>query len=76
MLMVALGLMTAACGGGDRVSVDGAWARNSPMMASAGAVYLDLASGDVDMLMGAAVDSSAPQNARFMRRCPPNPTMR
>jgi copper(I)-binding protein len=58
LLMVALGLVTAACGGDDGVSVDGAWARNSPMMASAGAVYVDLTSGDADMLMGAAVDSS------------------
>ena len=49
--------MATASGGGDGVAVDGAWARNSPMMASAGAVYLDLTSDDADMRMRAAVDS-------------------
>ena len=56
--MVALGLIAAGCGGDDGVSVDKPWARNSPMMASAGAVYMDLSSGDADRLLGVSVDSS------------------
>ncbi|MCP4309275.1 MAG: copper chaperone PCu(A)C [bacterium] len=58
LLMVALGLVATACGGDDGVAADGVWARNSPMMASAGAVYLDLTSGDADTLIGASVESS------------------
>ena len=58
LLLGALGLIAARCGGDDGVSVDKPWARNSPMMPSAGAVYLDLSSGDTDRLLGVSVDSS------------------
>ena len=54
----ALALLLAACGGGEAVTADGAWARTSPMMASAGAVYMDLTSDEADRLVGASVDSS------------------
>ena len=53
-----LALLLAACGGGEAVTADGAWARTSPMMASAGAVYMDLTSDEADRLVGASVDSS------------------
>ena len=57
VLVAALGLVAASCGGDDGVSVDDAWARNSPMMASAGAVYMNLQAGEDDRLIGAAVDA-------------------
>ena len=53
-----LALVLAACGGGEAVTAEGAWARTSPMMASAGAVYMDLTSDEADRLIGASVDSS------------------
>jgi copper(I)-binding protein len=56
VLVAALGLVAASCGGDDGVSVDDAWARNSPMMASAGAVYMNLEAGEDDRLIGASVD--------------------
>lgn len=59
LLVVALGLLAAGCGGDDGgVSVDGQWARNSPKTASAGAVYMNLTSDAADALIGASVDSS------------------
>lgn len=58
LLVVALGLVATACGGDDGVSVDQPWARSSPMMANAGAVYMDLSSGGTDRLMGVSVDPS------------------
>ncbi|MCP3994095.1 MAG: copper chaperone PCu(A)C [bacterium] len=58
IILAAIGLLAAGCGGDDGVAVDGVWARNSPMMASAGAIYLDLEAGDADRLIGAAVDPS------------------
>ena len=56
-LVAALGLVTASCGGDDGVSVRNAWARNSPMMASAGAIYMDLQAGEDDRLIGVSVDA-------------------
>ena len=57
-LGAVLALVLAACGGGEAVTAEGAWARTSPMMASAGAVYMDLTSDEADRLIGASVDSS------------------
>ena len=58
-VLVVLAMVIAGCGGdGEGVDVDGAWARPSPRMASAGAVYMDLTSADGDRLIGAAVDAS------------------
>jgi copper(I)-binding protein len=56
--LAVMGLIASGCGGDDGVAVDGAWARNSPMMASAGAIYMNLEAGDTDRLVGASVDSS------------------
>lgn len=57
LVAAVLGLVAAACGSDGGVSVDKPWARNSPMMASAGAVYMDLESDDGDRLIGASVSS-------------------
>lgn len=54
----SLTIALASCGGGEAVTVEGAWARTSPSMASAGAVYMDLTSEEADRLIGASVDSS------------------
>lgn len=51
-------LVVAACGGGEGIDVEGAWARTSPAMANAGAVYLEVTSSDADRLIGASVDPS------------------
>ena len=40
------------------VTVEGAWARTSPMMATAGAAYMTLTSATDDALVGASVDAS------------------
>lgn len=57
-----LALSLAACGGGGggELEVSGAWARNSPMVATAGAVYLEIANGGEadDALTAASVDAS------------------
>ncbi|MEX1281111.1 MAG: copper chaperone PCu(A)C [Acidimicrobiia bacterium] len=59
MALVALALVAAACGGGDgAVAVEDPWARNSPAMATAGAVYMDLTADADDALVGASVDDS------------------
>jgi periplasmic copper chaperone A len=67
--LLALVLSAVACGdddtnsgesGGDTptVAVDGAWARTSPMMATNGAVYMELTASTDDRLVAARVDAS------------------
>ncbi len=68
--LAALALLLAACGSSDTdtaaddagsaegVTVAGAWARNSPAMASAGAAYLQITSATDDALVAASVDPS------------------
>lgn len=52
-------MFVAACGdGGPGVEAEGAWARTSPEMADAAAVYMQLRSTDADRLVGASVDAS------------------
>lgn len=67
MAAVALGIgALAGCGGDDgestgaaaKVTVEGQWARTSPMMASNGAAYMKLTSADGDALLSASVDAS------------------
>ena len=58
LLVAVSGLVVAGCGGDSGVSVDKPWARNSPRMASAGAVYMNLEAAEDDRLVGAAVDAS------------------
>ncbi|MCB2223997.1 MAG: copper chaperone PCu(A)C [Actinobacteria bacterium] len=56
---VLVALAAAACGSADPgVTVEGAWARPSPAMADAGAVYLDLTAASDDELIAAEVDPS------------------
>jgi copper(I)-binding protein len=48
----------AAGGSSAGITVEGAWARTSPMMADAGAAYFSITSADDDALLSASVDSS------------------
>ena len=57
-LLLSFALLAAACGDDEPLQMDGAWARTSPRMADAGAVYLQLTSSDGDRLVNAAVDPS------------------
>ena len=56
-LLAALVLVVPACGDdAEGITVEGAWARNSPMTSGAGAGYLKLTSPVADTLVGATVD--------------------
>lgn len=60
VMVGALTLVAAACGGdsGD-IEIEDAWARSSPSMQNAGAVYMTITGGEeADALMGVSVDSS------------------
>lgn len=57
--LAALILVVAACGDdADGITVEGAWARNSPMTAGAGAGYMQLTSPVDDVLVGITVPAS------------------
>jgi periplasmic copper chaperone A len=58
LLLTVLGLVAAGCGGDEGISIDGQWARNSPMSAERGAVYMNITSADGDRLLSASVDPS------------------
>jgi periplasmic copper chaperone A len=58
ILLAVMGLIAGGCGGGDDISIDGEWARNSPKRADRGAVYMNIESADGDRLLSASVDSS------------------
>jgi copper(I)-binding protein len=60
LVFVALVLVAAACGDDDDegIGVEGAWARTSPRMANAGAVYLQVTSPEADRLVAASVEAS------------------
>ncbi len=49
---------SAAASSGDAITIEGAWARTSPMMADAGAAYLTITSAADDALLSASVDPS------------------
>lgn len=57
ILLAAAGL--AACGAGEPdITVDGAWGRQSPSMATTGAFYMNIVNkGGTDRLIGAATDA-------------------
>ena len=61
-LVAVLALFAAACGddddGGGALTASDVWARTSPAMADAGAVYMTLESDDGATVVGAAVDES------------------
>ena len=55
-IVLALGLIVAACGGDDDLSVRDAWARDSPGTAEAGAAYMVIeAGGEDDRLLSVSV---------------------
>jgi copper(I)-binding protein len=58
LIIAVLALAVTGCGGGDDVTVDGQWARNSPKNAQMGAAYMNITSADGDTLVGGSVDSS------------------
>lgn len=70
LLLTVLGLVVAGCGDGDNISIDGQWARNSPMSAEQGAVYLNITSADGDRLLSASVDSSIAATAEVHETVP------
>lgn len=49
---------TSAASSGDAITIEGAWARTSPMMADAGAAYLTITSATDDALLAVSVDPS------------------
>ena len=54
--VLAFGLLAASCGDdGSATTVDGAWARTSPMNAEAGAIYFTISSDDAVVITGASV---------------------
>lgn len=57
-IAVAALAVSACSDGDDGVTVEGAWARTSPVSAQAGAAYFEISSADADALVGASVDSS------------------
>ena len=58
LIVTVLALAVTDCGGGDDISAEGQWARNSPMNAQMGAAYMNITSADGDTLVGGSVDSS------------------
>lgn len=69
--LAAAALAISACGsdsegadssnagdGAEGITVEGAWARTSPMAATAGASYMTITAANGDTLVGASVDSS------------------
>ncbi|MFH2071261.1 MAG: copper chaperone PCu(A)C [Actinomycetota bacterium] len=63
--LVVLAAGAAACGGDDGVRVAGAWARTSPAMADAGAVYLQITAPGGDRLIGVSVDPAVAAMAQI-----------
>lgn len=63
LAIAVLALVAGACGGDAGVGVAGPWARTSPAMADAGAVYMTLTSTDGDALVGARVEPSIAADA-------------
>ncbi len=65
VLIVSAGLLVAACGSDDAVSVEGQWARQSAPTQTTGAVYFDLTVAEDDTLIGASVPSSVAAEAQI-----------
>ena len=62
---MSTGLILAACGGDDAVSVESQWARQSAPTQTRGAVYFDLTVAEDDTLIGASVPSSVAGEAQI-----------
>ena len=64
-VLAVVAVVAAGCGDDDAVRVDGAWARPSPAMADAGAVYAEITVAEADELVGVAVDASVAATAEI-----------
>ncbi len=64
-LLPVAALALAACGSDSGVTIEDAWARNSPAGATLGAVYFDLTVDDDDTLVGADVPDSVADHAEI-----------
>lgn len=53
--LAALAVIVAACSESGGIDVEGAWARTSPGVVGAGAVYMDITASETDRLIGASV---------------------
>ena len=63
-LLATLVLVVGACGDDDAgITVEDAWARTSPMMATNGAAYMKITAPSDDALVGAVVSSSIADHA-------------
>jgi copper(I)-binding protein len=58
LLLTVMGLVAAGCGGGDDITIDGQWARNSPKNVKMGAAYMTFESAEGDVLVSGSVDPS------------------
>lgn len=66
LLVVSLVLLAStACGSDADVSIEDPWARNSPMMATAGAAYMQVSSAEGDEIIGVSVDASVAGRAEL-----------
>jgi copper(I)-binding protein len=65
--VAALVMGASACGGGadDQLSVEDAWARATPAVATVGAIYLRITSPVDDELVGATVDPSVAESVQL-----------
>jgi len=70
LLLTALALAVAGCGGGDDISIDGEWARNSPKNVKMGAAYMNITSADGDALVGGSVDASIAERVEIHAMMP------
>jgi len=64
-LVVSAGLVLAACGSDDAVTVEGQWARESAPAQTTGAVYFELTVADDDTLVAASVSSEVAGEAQI-----------
>lgn len=64
--IAAMLLLVAACGDDDaEVTIDGAWARNSPTVAGRGAAYMQITSPVDDAVIGAEIPATIADHAEL-----------
>lgn len=71
--LLGAALFATACGSDDEssdasatgVTIEGAWARTSPMMVDNGAAYMSITSAEDDRLLSAAVDTAVAAEAQI-----------
>lgn len=65
-IVAALLMVVGACGGDDAdITIEGAWARNSPKTAGAGAAYMQITSPVDDAIVGVEVDAALADHAEM-----------